>query len=136
MKRYRELDFAEMMDHHPKIRKLAAILFALILAVSLGFCVAMPLMGSRFYDDHALIYEEGISPQQVEYDDISEIYYIHGRYNDYGDLISRASYVLVLHNGEAIDLDCTASVKQQQKLIETIFTDNTVIEVESDRNLP
>ena len=132
----RELDFAEMMDHHPKIRKLAAVLFALILAVSLGFCVAMPLMGGRFYKDHALIYEEGIHSQRVEYDDIRDIYYIHGRYNDYGDLISRASYVLVLHNGEAIDLDCTASVKKQQQLIDTIFDDFTVMEVESDRNLP
>ena len=111
-------------------------LFALILAVSLGFCVAMPLMGGRFYEDHALIYEEGIRPQRVEYDDISEIYYILGRYNDFGDLISRPSYVLVLHNGEAIDLDCTASMKKQQQLIETIFDNFTVIEVESDRNLP
>lgn len=136
MKRYRELDFAEMMDHHPKIRKLAVILFALILAVSLGFCVAMPLMGGRFYKDHAIIYEEGIHSRRVEYDDIRDIYYIHGRYNDFGDLITRPSYVLVLRDGEAIDLDCTAGVKKQKQLIDTIFDDFTVMEVESDRNLP
>ena len=135
-KRHRELDFAEMMDHHPKIRKLAAVLFVLILAFSLGFSIAMPLMGARFYEDHALICEEEIHPQRVEYSQIHEIYYIQGRYNDFGDLISRPSYVLVLHDGEAIDLDCTASVKKQKELIETIFADFTVIEVESDRNLP
>ena len=135
-KRHRELDFAEMMDHHPKIRKLAAVLFVLILAFSLGFSIAMPLMGSRFYEDHALIYEEGIRLQRVEYDQISEIYYIQGRYNDFGDFISRPSYVLILRDGETIDLDCTASVKKQLGLIETIFSDYTVIEVESDRNLP
>ena len=136
LKRRRELDFAEMMDHHPKIRQLGAIIFALVLAVSLGFSVAMPLMGSRFYEDHALIYEEGLRSNRVEYSEIREIYYIQGRYNDYGDLISRPSYVLILRSGEAIDLDCTASVKKQMELIETIFEDFTVIEVESDRNLP
>ena len=136
MKRRKELDFAEMMDHHPKIRKLAAVIFALILAASLGFSIGMPLMGSRFYKDHATIYIEGLHYEQVAYSDICAIYYIHGRYNDYGDLINRPSYVLVTEDGDAIDLDCTAGLKRQKELIETIFEDFTVIEVESLRNLP
>ena len=136
MKQYKQLDFAEMLDHHPKITKLARLMFALILAGSMIFTISLSLTAVRFYEDHALISEEGLWDLRVEYGQISEIYYIQGRYNDYGDLISRPSYVLILRSGEAIDLDCTASVKKQMELIETIFEDFTVIEVESDRNLP
>ena len=136
MKRHKELDFAEMLDHHPKIRKLAAIIFALVLTGSICFSIGLPLMGARFYEDHAVISIEGIWDQRIKYDQINKIYFIQGRYNDYGDLIHRPSYVILLQDGTVVDLDCTASVKQQKKVIETIFSDFTVIEVESDRDLP
>ena len=136
LKRYKELEFAEMLDHHPKIRKLAAMVFALVLAGSMVFSIGLPLMGARFYKDHAVISVEGIWDQRVEYDQIGQIYYIHGRYNDYGDLIHRPSYVLLLQHGTTIDLDCTASVEKQKEVIETIFSDFTVFEVESDQDLP
>lgn len=136
MKQYKQLDFAEMLDHHPKITKLAKMMFALILAGSMIFTISLPLTAVRFYEDHALLSEEGLWDLRVEYGQISEIYYIQGRYNDYGDLIRRPSYVLLLQDDTIIDLDCTAGVKKQKELIETIFNDFTVIEVESDRNLP
>ena len=136
MKQYKQLDFAEMLDHHPKLMKLAKVMFALILAGSMVFTIALPLMGARFYENHALISEEGLWDLRVEYGQICEIYYIQGRYNDYGDLIRRPYYVLLLQDGSVIDLDCTASVKKQAEVIETIFHDFTVIKVESDRNLP
>ena len=136
MKRQKELDFVEMLDHHPNIKKLAAIIFALVLVGSICFSIGLPLMGARFYEDHAVISIEGIWDQRVEYSQVSEIYYIHGRYNDYGDLIHRPSYVLLLQHGTAIDLDCTASVENQKEVIETIFSDFTLFEVESDQDLP
>ena len=136
MKQYKQLDFAEMLDHHPKITKLAKVMFALILAGSMIFTISLPLTAVRFYEDHALLSEEGLWDLRVEYGQISEIYYIQGRYNDYSDLIHRPSYVLLLQDGTAIDLDCTANVKKQKELIGTTFNDFTLIEVESDRNLP
>ena len=136
LKRQKELDFVEMLDHHPKIKKLAAIIFALVLVGSMAFCIGLPLMGARFYEDHAVISIEGIWDQRVEYDQVRQIYYIQGRYNDYGDLIHRPSYVILLQDGTAVDLDCTASLKEQKEVIETVFCNFAVTTLESDRDLP
>lgn len=136
LRRQRELDFAEMVDNRPKIRKIAAFFCALVLVLSLVFSVGLPLMCTRFYGDHALVYLEGLEYQRLEYGKVREIYYIRGRYNDFGDYIGRPSYVLICQDGEAVDLDCTASLKEQMELIDTIFHDFTVIEVDSDRDIP
>ena len=136
LKRQKELDFVEMLDHHPKIKKLAAIICALVLVGSMAFCIGLPLMGARFYEDHAVISIEGIWDQRVEYDQVRQIYYIQGRYNDYGDLIHRPSYVILLLDGTAVDLDCTASLKEQKEVIETVFCNFAVTTLESDRDLP
>ena len=136
MRRYRELEYYEMCDHRPGINKLGQVILVIVLIGCLGISIALPLMGDRYYEDHARIYQEGWSYRTFDYGEIQQIYYVSGRYNDYGDLISRPSYILLLQDDTVVDLDCTtASLKRQVELVEELFPNVAVIEVETDQNI-
>ena len=136
MHRDHDLEYYDICDHRPGVRKLAAISLAVVLTGCLGICITLSLMCDRYYDDHARIYREGFQYSSFEYDEIQQIYYIHGRYNDFGDLISRPSYVLLLQDRTFLDLDCSASLKRQSEMVRALFPNFEVVELESDRNLP
>ena len=133
MNRRQELEFAQLSDHHGRLKKLTVAIFGLVAALGLAFCISLPLMSSRFYDHYAVILHDEF--RRFEYADLDSVYMIRGRYNEYGDFIARPSYVLVFRDG-MVDLDCEASLKKQKMLVETLFPDRVAIEAESDRELP
>ncbi len=87
----------------------------------------------QFYKDKMLVCD--IKQTEYSYNDIENIYYIKSRYNVYGDVINRSSYVIVFNNGESIDLDEWTTVKNTEKYILPIL-DKVPIIVESDKDLP
>ena len=136
IRRHRDLEYFEICDHHPRVNKLAAVILSVVLSGSLVLSVTLPLMCDRYYEDHARIYWKGFQYFNFDYRQVQQIYYIHGRYNDYGDLIRRPSYVLLLEDGTTLDLDCSANLKDQEKLVQTLFPELEVVRLESDQNLP
>ena len=136
MHRDHDLEYYDICDHRPGVRKLAAISLAVVLTGCFGICITLSLMSDRYYDDHAQIYREGFQYYGFDYGQVQQIYYIRGRYNDFGDMINRPSYVLFLQDGMMVDLDCSAGLKDQAELVQTLFPNFDIIEVESDRNLP
>ena len=129
------LDFLDVQKN-PKFQQyFAAAAFAVFMAGCLLFCVLVTPMSSRYYADHAVLYvEEGDGT--FSYDQVREIYYIHGRYNDFGDLVDRASCVLVLDDGRQFDLDCDGSPQEQLEMVRHLLPGISVQEVASDRDLP
>lgn len=134
--RKKELDIATMLDAHPVMNKLLMLLFAVSVAASMLFGFYILNMGDRFYEDHAICYRDEDAALHFDYDQIEDIYYIKARYNVYGDLVKRGSYVIALKDGTCIDLDGSADEKNQKEMVQALFGDFTVIEVETDRNLP
>lgn len=136
IQRKRNLDFYTMLDNHPGIKKLAVVILTVCVFISLWACIGLPQFSARFYDTYAVCSLEEPGDLRFDYDRVEAVYYICGRYNEYGGLVKRGSYVLVLDDGTCVDLDGQAGKKDQIKLIEDLFGDFEVIVVDSDRNLP
>ena len=75
---------------------------------------------------------------ECDYDDIENIYYIQSRYNEYGDRIERASYVLDLNNGKLLDLDGYTTTKETEKELLPYLKSKgfEIIKLDSDKDLP
>lgn len=136
LRKKKDLEFYSMLDHHPTTNKIAVSFFGAIVLLSLGFCISTPQICDRFYDSYAICTREDDSSFRFGYDEITQIYYIRGRYNDNGDLVKRGSYVIVLRDGTCVDLDGNATEEEQEELVEALFSDFQVIYVDSDRDLP
>ena len=134
--RKQDRDFYSMMDNHPGINKFAAMITALCVIASLWACIGLPQLSARFYDIYAVCSLEEPGDLRFDYDQVEAVYYIRGRYNEYGGLVKRGSYVLVLDDGTCVDLDGQAGKKDQKKLIEDLFGEYEVIVVETDWDLP
>ena len=83
---------------------------------------------------------EKLLPTYTEcaYEDIENVFYIKSRYNEYGDRINRASYVLDLNNGELLDLDGYTTPKEtEKKLLPYLKSKDFEIKtLDSDKDLP
>lgn len=134
--RKKDQDFYSMMDNHPGINKFAALITALCVIFSLWACIGLPQLSARFYDTYAVCSLEEPGDLRFDYDQVEAVYYIRGRYNEYGGFVNRGSYVLVLDDGTCVDLDGQAGKKDQKKLIEDLLGEYEVIVVDSDRDLP
>ena len=129
------VDFLDVQKHPKFNQYLSAAFFAVLMAGSIALCIFLPPMNSRYYEDHAVLYaEEGDG--RFTYDQVREIYYIHGRYNDFGDLVERASCVLVLDDGRQFDLDCDGTPQEQLAMVKDLMGHIPIQEVASDRDLP
>ena len=82
--------------------------------------------------------EYSVSYETRSYDDIDEVYYIQSRYNDYDERISRGSYVLMMKDGYALDLDgYTTPEECKEKLIPFLSEKGFTVKIlDSDRDLP
>ncbi len=130
--RRRRLDYCDMMDSRSGLTKLLKVVFAVAVAGSLWFCIAVPGMSIRFYDTYGVYYTEEGATVQFAYDQMAGIYYTSARYNSFGGRLERPSYVLVLENGEQVDLDaCTWKLDKQRQIIETLFPEAEIAEVDS-----
>ena len=88
--------------------------FALTFVGMLLMTVCTTCMSTRFYENY-MVYNTGENFIPVDttcdYDELTKVYYSEGLYNDYGDFIERASYLLEFSNGSVWDSDGFTSVE-------------------------
>lgn len=129
-------DFYRMTGPKPVMTAVVSVLLAVSVAACLWFSIAVPNMSMRFYDTHC-VYHRDDAPRSFEYSQVAQICHISARYNEYGDRVERDSYVLILADGTQIDLDGDVSNQQiQLEIIQTLFSDLAITELDSDRDLP
>ena len=117
-------------------RRVAAVVYALVMVACLVFCAAVPPMSSRYYDTYMIFYSEEEKVQRFEYAEVREICYISARYNEYGDRLERASYVLIFGDGRQVDLDCDGNAEKQREMIDRLLPSVPIRQLDSDRDLP
>lgn len=116
------------------------VVFACIVAVlCIYFSVVFTLSQPLLYEDK-IIYDDCesfpfLNPREYKFDDLTDVYYIKGRYNDYGDYIGRSSYIFCYKDGDYIDSDWSFSNNQVEEYILPILgLEKSDVEVlESDR---
>ncbi len=112
---------ADRMLNGKKISAFANTVFAIALAAALMFTAFMSCSHVCFYKDRLAFPKSDSFPftgdRQQAYTDISGLYKIEGRYNDYGDFIPRASYVLYFTDGTHLDLNGFASLEDTEAQI-------------------
>lgn len=97
---------------------LLKIVWCIILIISTYFSIVFPLSETLVYEDK-IVYDDASSfpltnPKEYYYQDIDGVYYIEGRYNEYGNYIDRGSYIFCYKNGAYIDFDTAFGVSQEQ----------------------
>lgn len=131
------LAFLEITNSQKWLKWMSGSFLAVVLVFELWFCFAVPPMAMRMYDDHGIYYTEEEKLERFSYDQVTAVYHISARYNVYGDRVERDSYVLLLSDGTAIDLDCEfGDVQGQYQVVSTLFPEHTIQELDSDRDLP
>lgn len=102
----------------------------------LWFCIAVPKMSARYYETYAICYMGNDKAERFEYKDVTDIFHIRARYNDFDGRVERDSYVLLLKDGRYYDMDCDFDVQEQLRIIQQVFPNYTICELDSDRDLP
>ncbi len=116
------------------------IWFAIFVCI-IFLIVSLSISSARFYDTYATFpNDEGIAylyAQRYEYSEIDTVYYIEGRYNDYGDYIDRPSYVIKFKDGFIVDMDDWFSVSETEENILGIIKQyyGQIIKVKCDRDI-
>lgn len=132
------LDFEDLLNS-PAVDRFATAVFALALALALFGGVVLPCISIRFYKDHLIspVEENPFVQETYRYEDIQTVYYIEGRYNDFGDFIDRPSYVLEFADGTQMDLDgYTEPDKTEEHILPILgVTPDEVVHLSSDKEL-
>lgn len=135
--RKKAMDFFEITDHQKWLRWFSGILLAVTMGLTFWFCLAVPNMSLRLYDGYGYYYTEEENTERFEYSEVTEVYHISARYNEYGGRVERPSYVLVLSDGRYIDLDLEfGDLEGQRQVVADLFPELTILQVDSDRDLP
>ncbi len=121
----------------------AYVVFGLVAVLTVLLSANLVIYGNlACYDTQLTYYEisEGSLPKKrvLGYTDATKVYRIEGRYNDYGDLISRASYVICFADGTQLDLDGYTSLETTEQALLPLLTPHTgaPVVLASDRDLP
>lgn len=127
--------FEEMQE--PKwLKILVMVMLAIMTAGSVFLFGRFAIMPTCFYEDYMTYKVEedviGIKTIVCPYEELETVYYTQGVYNEYGDYISRPSYVLVFKGGSFWDSDIGVSVKEVEThilpLLEDYYDDIVTIE--------
>ena len=113
---------------NPEMQKLISpkgldIFAKFIFAIALAFTIctsAMMLLSYAKFNETTFTFNTSndyVKMATYNYDDIKGVYYINARYNADEERIERPSYVILLNDGEYLDLDCTVSVKKSEKTV-------------------
>lgn len=117
----------------------ANIVFTLVIAFSVFASFMIISSHSVFYEDtFKYTNENGIwEYSEYKYSDIESVYYMKSRYNDYGDKIDRASYVLEMKDGGVLDFDAFASIQEVEKTLIPFLSEKgfKVKTIDSDKEL-
>ena len=115
------------------------VFFALVLAFSL-FATFMIMSCHALFYENSFKYtnEEGIwQYSEYSYSDIESVYYMKSRYNDYGEVINRSSYVLEMNDGGILDFDAFTTNEEAEETIIPFLKDKgfVVKTIASDKEL-
>ena len=118
---YEETIALEKLTNPPWVETLARSAFVLTLVGTLFINVCTSFMSARFYEDY-MTYNDGeellpIHTTTCKYADLENVYYSEGLYNDFGDYIARASYLLEFKDGTVWDSDGDASINEVEEHI-------------------
>ncbi len=116
------------------VKKISVAAFVISVVVSVVFSIMIVITNVRFYDDNIEFDSKSYSYSQVD-----SVYYIDARYNEYGDRIERASYVILFTDKTSLDLDGYTSVDYTQNNILPLLIEKTGVEIkraDSERQLP
>ncbi len=115
------------------VKNFSFVIFALSIVASIFFAVMIMISNVRFYKDS--IKFDNIS---YNYNQINSVYHIDARYNDYGDRIERASYVILFDDKTSLDLDGYTSVEFTEKEVLTLLKDKgfDINLADSQKDLP
>lgn len=131
------MDFLDIVKSRKWLKIFSAIILAVCMVAELWFCFAISNMSMRFYGTYGVYCNEEEKLERFDYEQLSCIYFMKSRYNEFGDRIDRASYILVMKDGTYIDLDGnTLGLKEQEEIVAKLFPHLEIIEIDSDRNLP
>ena len=130
-------DFDDLFNGRGLSRAAAGI-FAVAIAGALAAASMMSFSCVRFYDQFFDLDRGLFTREAFTYEQIDAVYHIDARYNMYAERIERESWVIGLKNGEYIDLDGYAAVKETEEKVLPLFTELGIemINLDSDRDLP
>lgn len=115
-----QLEFDDIVNASPLVDRLAICAFAATLAFSLY--IGVQIAGSMvcLYDSDGKYYDD-FRCQQFSYDEVEAVYYVNARYNQWGDRIERASYVIAMSDGSVIDLDGYTNPEETERRALPVF---------------
>ncbi len=131
----------DALENSPLVNRVCHWIAGILTVVCVYFNVVFTLCVPRVYADR-LVFDDGaafplLAPQTYAYEDLKEVCYIEGRYNDFGDFIDRPSYVLFFSEGRVIDLDWSLTVEDSREQVLPLLEPyvDVVKEYPSDRAL-
>ncbi len=112
-------------DGH-KTKVFGRIIFTIAGTLTALLYIGLCLGATRLHKDKMIIPKDlndlvPISFVEKNYSDIEKVYYVEGRYNEDGDYINRASYILKFSDGYIYDFDRDTSVSFTEEEILPIF---------------
>lgn len=114
------MEYDEILNSE-KLYRFTYVVFAISVIFSIIATVSLSVCTTGFYKDHLTFHsgEEMISFQfdSCNYNDLKEVIYSEGVYNDYGDFIDRPSYLFIFSDGTVWDSDGFTSVEKVEKEI-------------------
>lgn len=134
----RKLEFDDIINDTPFIRRLSAVVFALFVGASV-FCGVMSSCNTmRLYETCGEYTPDMFVFEEFQYSEITAIYYVEVQHNSYGDEIDRPYYVLTLKDGTFIDLDGYASARETEEKVLPLLEPYglEIIHLDSDYDLP
>ena len=134
----KKLEFDDIINDTPFLRRLSAVVFGLFVAATVFLGVMSSCDTMRLYETYGQYTPNMFVFEEFHYSDISEIYYVKVQHNDDGDEIHRPYYVIALEDGTLIALDGYASVKETEEKVLPLLEPYGVpiIELSSDYELP
>ena len=134
----KKLEFDDITNDTPFLRRLSAVVFVLFVAATVFFGVMSSCDTMRLYETYGQYTPNMFVFEEFQYPDISTIYYVEVQHNADGDEIDRPYYVIALEDGTLIDLDGYASVKETEEKVLPLLQPYGVpiVELNSDYELP
>lgn len=123
------------------IEPFARVIFVICLLGGLLGNVESALMSTRFYETH-MSYDLGKNLikrnlETYKYENIKNVYYSEGVYNDYGDYIDRPSYLIEFENGRVWDSDGYIEIEEVEEYVLPIISEyyDAIVQIEARNDL-
>lgn len=134
----RKLEFDDITNDTPFVRKLSAVVFALFLGASVFFGIMFSCDTMRLYETYGEYTPDMFVFEEFQYSEITAVYYVEVQHNSDGGRIERPYYVIALEDGTMIDLDGYADVAETEEKVLPLLEPYglEIIYLSSDYDLP